>query len=106
MPRVQVVNYKYAKPPVDVWSAAASLYFVVTGHTPRDFTPGRNPWLTVTTALAIPARDRGVPLPEDLGALLDRALTDEPDGMFSTAEQLAVELRDLPARKSRSGHAR
>ncbi|MEU6165995.1 serine/threonine-protein kinase [Streptomyces tanashiensis] len=106
MPRVQVVNYKYAKPPVDVWSAAASLYFVVTGHTPRDFTPGRNPWLTVTTALAVPARDRGVPLPEDLAALLDRALTDEPDRMFSTAGQLAGELRVLHARRSGSGHAR
>jgi serine/threonine protein kinase len=35
MPRQQVVNFKYAKPEVDVW-AAASFYFLVTGSFPAD----------------------------------------------------------------------
>ncbi|MFE4306185.1 serine/threonine-protein kinase [Streptomyces sp. NPDC056891] len=92
MPRAQVVNYKYAKPPVDVWSTAASLYYVLTGHTPRDFVPGRNPWLTVANDPAVPVSDRGVPLPKDLTAALDRALSDEPDEMYPTAERLAAAL--------------
>jgi eukaryotic-like serine/threonine-protein kinase len=36
MPRQQVLNFKYAKPDVDVWAAAASLYYLLTGKFPRE----------------------------------------------------------------------
>jgi serine/threonine protein kinase len=37
VPRQQVVNFRYAKPAVDVWAAAACLYCTLTGTCPRDF---------------------------------------------------------------------
>src|SRR5262249_62098035 len=37
MCRQQVAYYKDAGPEVDVWSLAASLYYLLTGQTPRDF---------------------------------------------------------------------
>src|SRR5262249_47243612 len=43
MPRQQVINFKYAKPDVDVWAAAASLYCMLTGRVPRDFPEDRDP---------------------------------------------------------------
>ena len=33
----QLINYKYARPEVDVWAAAAVLYYMLTGMPPRDF---------------------------------------------------------------------
>ena len=44
MPRQQVLNYKYVRPEVDVWAAAATLYTTLTAHTPRDFPPGKDAW--------------------------------------------------------------
>ena len=44
MPRQQVIDFKYARPEVDVWAAAASLYAMLTGAVPRDLPPGRDPW--------------------------------------------------------------
>ncbi len=37
MSRQQVIDFKYSKPEVDVWSAVASFYNMLTGKYPRDF---------------------------------------------------------------------
>ncbi|MFE3617771.1 protein kinase domain-containing protein, partial [Streptomyces anulatus] len=47
MSRPQLINYKFARPEVDVWATAASLYFMLTCHTPREFPPTAPPrWTT------------------------------------------------------------
>jgi serine/threonine protein kinase len=79
MPREQVLNFKYALPAVDVWAVAATLYYVLTACTPRDFTPGRDPWLTVCTDPPIPIADRGVSVPPRLAALIDHAVRDDAE---------------------------
>jgi serine/threonine-protein kinase len=58
-----VVNFKYAKPEVDVWAAAASLYYLLTGHPPRDFPKGKDRWVVVlqTAPIAIRERVRAIP---------------------------------------------
>ena len=45
LPRQQVINFKYARPEVDVWAAAAFLYYLLTVRPPREFPPGMDPWL-------------------------------------------------------------
>ena len=46
MPRQQVINFKYAKPEVDVWAMAASLYYLLAGSAQATSraakTPGRS----------------------------------------------------------------
>lgn len=79
MPRQQLLDYKYAPPAVDVWAAAASLYFALSGFTPRDFPEGRDPWRIVWDTPPVPLARRGVAVPPALAAVLDGALADERD---------------------------
>ena len=72
MPRQQVVNFKYAKPEVDVWAAAASFYFLVTGQFPREFAPGKDRWQMVLQSDAVPIRARNSAIPARL-ALMQQA---------------------------------
>lgn len=95
MPRRQVLDYRYAKPEVDVWAAAASLYFLLTGFVPRDFTPGRDPWRTVMDTRPVPILERGVRVPRRLAEVVDRALVDWPEIEFKEAAQLRAALELL-----------
>ncbi len=47
-PRQQIANFKYAKPDVDVWAAAASYYFMLTANLPKDI-KGKDIWLAMYT---------------------------------------------------------
>ena len=88
MPRQQVVSFKYAKPEVDVWAAAACLYNRVTGTFPRDFRRGRDPWRIVLSTDAVPILRRNASIPKRLAAVIDHALIDKPDIQFKTAAEL------------------
>jgi serine/threonine protein kinase len=81
MPRVQVLDYRDAPPAVDVWAAAASAYFALTGHSPRDFPAGRSPWRVVWDTTPAPIADRCVPVPPALARVLDEALDDRDDDL-------------------------
>jgi serine/threonine-protein kinase len=87
-PRQQVIQYKYARPDVDVWAAAACLYNMLTGRFPRDFRPGRDPWQTVLSTSAVPIRRRDPSVPARLGEVIDHALIDKPEISFKTAADL------------------
>jgi serine/threonine protein kinase len=88
MPRQQVVNFKYAQPEVDTWAVAACLYWLLTGHSPREFPAGRDPWRVVLEDEPVPIRQRGYPLPRGIAEVLDEALRDEPAISFHTAAAL------------------
>ena len=94
MPRQQVLRFKYAMPGVDVWAAAASLYFMLTGHVPRDFRRGKDPWQTVLQASAVPIRQRLPSVPRKLAAVIDEALVDNPEIHFKSAADLKQALRE------------
>ncbi|EIV92658.1 protein kinase domain with FHA domain [Frankia sp. QA3] len=89
MPRQQVLNFKHAKPDVDVWALAASLYWMLTGALPRDFPVRRDPWHVVLQTEAVPIRQRNPAIPTALADVIDHALRDQPAIGF----QSAVELR-------------
>jgi serine/threonine-protein kinase len=92
MPRQQVLNFKYVGPEVDVWAAAATLYFMLTGHTPRDFPFGKDPWRLVTRTEPVPILDRGVALPLGLARVIDEALRDRPEIKFKSAAEFRATL--------------
>ena len=94
MPRAQLVDDKYARPEVDVWATAATLYRMLTGTTPRDFPPSTDPVLVVLQEPAIPIRERNPAIPRGLAKVIDEALIDGPDLTFTSAEAFKQALDD------------
>lgn len=85
MPRQQVINFKYAKPEVDVWATAATMYHILTGAFPRDFPLGKDPWRAVLTMDPVPIRQRDPSIPAKVAEVLDQALMDRKGLHFKTA---------------------
>lgn len=99
MPREQMLNFKYAKPTSDIWSAAATFYNMLTGALPRDYGAGRDPLEVVLRESAVPILCRGSAVPKGIAAVIDRALCDEVGGRYSSAG----EMRDSLVRAFRAG---
>ena len=84
MPRQQVLDFKRAKPDVDVWAAAASLYYMLTGYFPRNFS-SKDMFLEVLINKPVPIRQRDANIPENLAEVIDLALVEEPEIHFKSA---------------------
>jgi serine/threonine-protein kinase len=87
MPRQQILNFKYAKPAVDVWAAAATYYCLLTGQVPKNL-PGRQDVFTeALNNTAVPILKINPSIPKKLAEVIDRALLEKPDiGVQSAAE--------------------
>ncbi len=92
MPRQQAQDCKYAKPEVDVWAAAASYYFMLTGTFPKNFRPGVNVFQVLIMEAAVPIRDRNPSVPEGIARVIDRALVERPKLTYSSAADLRRDL--------------
>ncbi len=88
MARQQIVSYKFAKPEVDVWAIAASLYNMLTGALPRDFPAGRDQIAVVLDSPAVPIRQRDRSVPRRLAAVIDEALVERPQIPIKSATEL------------------
>jgi hypothetical protein len=95
MARKQLINYKYAKPDVDVWSMAASLYWMLTTRAPRHIPADSDPFLAVLHETAVPIRDRNPGIPKPLADIIDEALVEKPASSINTATDLADALRSV-----------
>ncbi|MEH2156154.1 protein kinase domain-containing protein [Nostoc sp.] len=94
MCRQQLLDYKYAKPEVDVWAAAACLYYMLTGTFPRNFTTG-DPFLAVLQNDAVPIRQRDANIPKQLAEVIDLALIEKPEIYFQSAAEFKQALLKL-----------
>lgn len=90
--RQQLLNYKYSKPEVDVWSAAAVLYFLLTGRTPRKVEGEKNPFNAVLKNKTIPIREVNISVPETLAKVIDRALDDCSTLYYKKASELKKDI--------------
>lgn len=93
MPRQQVLDFKYVKPDVDVWAAAACLYNMLTGLYPRNFSKGQDVFKAVLNTEPIPIRERNALIPKNLAEVIDLALIDKPSLYFKTAAELKQALQ-------------
>lgn len=93
MPRQQVINFRYCDPDVDVWAAAATLYYMLTAQTPREFPRGCDRWQVVLQSKPVPIRDRNPAVPQRLARVIDAALRDRPDIGIRSAAELKEELQ-------------
>jgi len=92
MAREQLTSYREVRPTTDVWSMAATLYFLLTGQYPREF-EDEDPLAVILRGGVVPLRRRDPSLPGDLAAVIDRALDDEPSRRFPTAREFGAALR-------------
>ena len=93
--RQQIINYKYAKPEVDVWSAVAVLYYLLTGYPPRDLERVKNPLCAVLESDPVPIKARNHKLSQSFSELIDSALDDKKELKFKTAKELKEALGSL-----------
>lgn len=94
MPPEQMTDYRNVTPLSDQFSAAATLYHLLTGQTIHD--PDANGKLQAVRVLegqAVPIRDRRADLPEELAEVIYRALAREPGDRFADV----AEFRDALA---------
>lgn len=91
MPRQQVLNAGSAAPEIDVWAAAATIYYLLTGYYPRDL-DGRDPIECILTRSAVPVRTRKPEIPKVLADVIDLALQDSPDFAVRTTEEFYQQL--------------
>jgi len=87
MPRQQIINFRYARPDVDVWAAAASYYNMLTGYYAKDFSRGDAASIVLNTS-AVPIRVRNSQIPKRLAEVIDAALIDNPKIGIQTALEL------------------
>ncbi len=77
------------------WAAlAASLYYMLTGESPRHLPDGGDLVDAVVNTGAIPIRERNLGVPSRLAAVIDEALIDNPRIGIGSAAELAAALRD------------
>lgn len=64
MPREQLIHFKHLKPVSDVWSIAATFYFMLTGAFPYPFTKNRDPIDVILNEQIVPIEKRlgGLPV--------------------------------------------
>lgn len=84
MPRQQIINYRYSKPAVDVWAAAASYYLMLTGALPKNY-QGNDVIAAGLNSAAIPIRNRNSSIPRKLAEVIDTALIEKPEIGFQSA---------------------
>ena len=89
IPKQQIESYKYSKPEVDVWAAAAVYYYMLTGLMPKDIAESSiDIYTDALDKKAVPIRDRNPLIPGQLAEVIDQALEDDPEIGIKKASEL------------------
>ena len=97
--RQQLLDFKYSKPEIDVWAAAASLYFMLTCEIVREFPRGQDPLVAILQNAPVPILQRDPNIPLALAETIDLALIDNPGLHFKTASRFREALKAAMASK-------
>lgn len=95
MPREQILHFRDLRPISDLWSLAATFYYLLTNRYVRDFPERADPIRIILDSPVVPIRSRDPAIPAPLAAVLDRALDDDPLKRPATAAELTALLRKL-----------
>lgn len=93
MPREQLTEFKYVRPVSDVWSIAATFYFVLAGRSPREFPEDVDPIEVILKSAAEPIRKYRPDTPRAVAAVIDRALSLNPARRYEDAGEMLTSLR-------------
>lgn len=86
MPREQLTQFKTMLPVSDVYSAAASLHWAVTGKPPIEFTPGQDPLTCVLRGNVVALHTRRPDLPKALCDVVDQCCSRDPSDRYEDAQ--------------------
>ncbi len=89
----QFTNYRFVDPVTDIWAAGATFYHLITGHFPRDLPAGTGSVEALLNSRIVPILERDRSVPRKLAATIMRALGEEIDERFGSAEEFRSELR-------------
>jgi len=88
MPPEQIVNFKYVKPVSDVFSMGATMYFLLTGAFPFEFTDKRDPMDVILNDDVVPIRKRVPSIPKGLASAIDRAVAKNHKERYQDSQDL------------------
>ncbi len=88
MPPEQLIDSRKAHPVSDLFSVGATLYFLLTGQFLYDVQEGEDPIRVILSEPPTPIEQRVNDLPEELAALVTRAIAPEPERRFSSAGEM------------------
>ena len=89
----QITHFRQSQPPVDQYGLAATLYYLLTGRKVHDF-PADAPrqLMMILQEDPVPIRTRRPDLPEELAAVIHRALARDPADRFPDAAAMRAAL--------------
>jgi serine/threonine protein kinase len=90
IPKQQFFNYKYVRPEVDVWAAAATFFWMLTLRTPREFSG--DPFTCISKGAPRPLASLLPDVPEAFAKLMDSALDDRASLRFKSASSFKTSL--------------
>jgi serine/threonine-protein kinase len=94
MPPEQITNFRQVRPAADQYSAAATLYNLLTGRVLFDFKDATaQPLAVVLQNEPVPLGDRRPDLPPELAAVVHRALAKDPAARFPDARTFRAALK-------------
>jgi serine/threonine-protein kinase len=88
----QVVDSRHAKPSVDIYSLGATLYQLLSDHSPFDLREHKNPPAAILEEEPIPLARWCPWLPAELGRLVGRAMAKDPADRFKSALEMRSAL--------------
>lgn len=95
MPLEQVTNFKYVKPFSDIWSIAATFYYVLTGELPRDLKNGQDPLEVILSGKIIPIRSRKKDISWKFAEIIERSLSNQPKDRYSDAGEMLKDIEKI-----------
>jgi eukaryotic-like serine/threonine-protein kinase len=106
IPPEQITNYKYVKPPVDVYAVGASLYYLLSAQYSVDFPSEsessgsfgeagyRHPMQIILEDPPIPLKVRNPDIPDSLAAVVDKAVVKDLEARYQTAMEFREALAE------------
>jgi eukaryotic-like serine/threonine-protein kinase len=93
MPPEQMLDFKTVLPSADLYSTAATLYYLIAGQFIYDQSSDGDLIRTLLEEPPVPISRRRPDVPPALGAVLEKGLARQPSDRYPTADALRRALR-------------